>query len=163
MKNLVDALKIMFLFLFVDMVWLLCKSKEGDGFQGWHKDLALGKQITKAIVINLESKEKKDEETTRSFNNHVSFEADDLNAIEDHTLSEINLKHELSQDESKPAAIPHNSAILQEEIKNFDDIAEDERKPAAILQDEMISDDIAENKWKPAAILQEEISTIYTV
>jgi hypothetical protein len=68
------------------------------------------------------------------------------------------LEHELSQDESKPEAIPHNkpsdkpsviphkkpsakpaaiphkklSAIPQEEIKISDDIAEDERKPAAI-------------------------------
>jgi hypothetical protein len=55
----------------------VCKSKEGDGFQGWHKDFLLGQQITKTIVINFGSKEKEDEETTRSFNNGVSFEGDD--------------------------------------------------------------------------------------
>ncbi len=72
-----DTFEIMFPFLSVDMVWLLQKSKEGGGYQGWHKDLALGKQINKIIVINLGSKEKEDEETTRSFNVNVSFEADD--------------------------------------------------------------------------------------
>jgi hypothetical protein len=153
----------MFPYLSVDMVWLLCKSKEGDGSQGWHKDFALGQQIIKTIVINIESKEKKDEETTRSFNNSASFEADDWNVIEDYARSEINLEHELSQDESKPEAIPNNkpsakpsaishekpsaipaaiphekpSAIPQEELKNSDDIAEDERKPVATQQEEM--------------------------
>jgi hypothetical protein len=43
----------------------------------------LGQGITKIIVINLGSKEKKDEETTRSFSNSVSFEVDDWNEIED--------------------------------------------------------------------------------
>jgi hypothetical protein len=43
----------------------------------------LGKRITKTIVINLGSKEKEDEETTRSFNNSVSFEEDDWNEIKD--------------------------------------------------------------------------------
>jgi hypothetical protein len=43
-------------YLSVNMVWLLRKSKEGDGFQGWHKDLYLGGQITKTIVINVGSK-----------------------------------------------------------------------------------------------------------
>jgi hypothetical protein len=162
-KNLVDTFKIMFPYLSVDLVWLLGKSKEGDGFQGWHKDFALGQQITKTIVINLGSKEKGEEETTRSFNSSVSFEADDWYEIEEYALSEINLEHGLSQDESKPAAIPNNkpsakpsaiphnkpsaipaailhkkpSAVPQEELKNSDDIAEDERKPAAIRQEEM--------------------------
>ena len=148
----------MFPYLSIDLVWLLCKSKEGDGFQGWHKEFVLGKRITKTIVINLGSKEKEDEETTRSFNNSVSFEADDWNAIQDYALSEIKLEHELLQDESRPAvppnnkpsakpsAIPHDkplalpaviphkkpSAIPQEDLKNSDDIAEDERKLAAI-------------------------------
>ncbi len=73
------------------------------------------------------------------------------------------MEHEVSQDESKPAAIlnnkplakpsavphkkpsaipaaiPHKkpSAIPQEELKNSDDIAEDEKKPVAIQQEEM--------------------------
>jgi hypothetical protein len=105
-KNLVDTFKIMFPYLSVDLVWLLRKSKKGDGVQGWHKDLMLGQQITKTIVINLGSKEKEDEETTRLFNNSESF---DWNEIEDYALSEINLKHEHSQNESKSAAIPNNN------------------------------------------------------
>jgi hypothetical protein len=67
----------------------------------------LGQQITKTIANNLGSKEKEDEETTRSFNNGVSFQVDDLNEIKEYALSKINLEHELSQDESKPAAIPN--------------------------------------------------------
>jgi hypothetical protein len=55
----------MFPYLSVDLLWLLCKSKEGDGFQGWHKDFVLGQQITKTTVINLGSKEKEYEKTTR--------------------------------------------------------------------------------------------------
>jgi hypothetical protein len=51
LKNLVDTFENMFPYLFVDMVWLLCKSKEDDGFQGWHKDFLLGQRITKTIVI----------------------------------------------------------------------------------------------------------------
>jgi hypothetical protein len=38
LKNLVDTFETMLPYLSVDMVWLLRKSKEGDGFQGWHKD-----------------------------------------------------------------------------------------------------------------------------
>jgi len=64
LKNLVDTFETMFPYLSVDLVWLLRKSKEGDGFQGWHKDFSLGKQITKTIVINVGSKERDNEETT---------------------------------------------------------------------------------------------------
>jgi hypothetical protein len=42
LKNLVDTFETMFPYLSVDLVWLLRKSKEGDGFQGWHKDFLLG-------------------------------------------------------------------------------------------------------------------------
>jgi hypothetical protein len=31
-KNLMDTFEIMFSLLSIDLVWLLCKSKEGDGF-----------------------------------------------------------------------------------------------------------------------------------
>jgi hypothetical protein len=164
LKNLVDTCKTMFPYLSVDLVWLLHKSKEGDGIQGWHKDFLLGQRITKTIVINLGSKEKEDEETTRPFDNGVSFEGDDWKDMEDYDLSEINLDEEFSQDERKPAAIPNknpsvkpseiphekssaipaaiphkkSSSIPQEDAKNHDDIAEDERKPAAIQQEEML-------------------------
>jgi hypothetical protein len=96
-------------------------------------------------------------ETTRSFNNNVSFKVDDWNEIKDYALSEINLEKELPQDEQnpaaiptknpsvKPSAIPHekpsakpaailhkkSSTIPPEDAKNDDDIAEDKRKPAA--------------------------------
>ncbi len=95
----------MFPYLSIDLVWLLCKSKEGDGFQGWHKDFYMGGQITKTIVINLVRKERDNEETTRSFNNNVSFKVDDWNHIEEYALSGLSLEDELSQDEQKPAAI----------------------------------------------------------
>jgi hypothetical protein len=42
LKNLVDTFETMLPYLSVDMVWLLRKSKKGDWFQGWHKDLYLG-------------------------------------------------------------------------------------------------------------------------
>jgi hypothetical protein len=45
-KNLVDTFETMFHYLSIDLLWLLRKSKEGDGFQGWHKDFALGQRIT---------------------------------------------------------------------------------------------------------------------
>jgi hypothetical protein len=58
LKKLVDTFETMFPYLSVDLVWLLHKLKEGDGFQGWHKDFLLGQQITKANVINVGSKER---------------------------------------------------------------------------------------------------------
>ncbi len=157
LKNLVDTFETMFPYLSFDLVWLLRKSKEGDGFQGWHKDFLLGKQITKTIVINVGSKERDNEESTRSFDNNVSFEIDDWKEIEEYALSEFNLEDKLPQDEQKPAAFPNKnpsvkpSAILHkkpsakpvtiphknsstippEDGKNDDDIAEDKRKPAA--------------------------------
>ncbi len=42
LKNWVDTFEIMFPYLSVDLVWLLHNSKEGDGFQGWHKDFYMG-------------------------------------------------------------------------------------------------------------------------
>jgi hypothetical protein len=81
------------------LVWLLRKSKEGDGFQGWHKDFLLGKQITKTIAINVGSKERDNEETTRSFDNDVSFEVDDWKEIEDYALSGFNSEDKHPQDE----------------------------------------------------------------
>ncbi len=42
LKNLVDIFEIMFPYLSVDIVWLLHKSKDCDGFQGWHKDFSVG-------------------------------------------------------------------------------------------------------------------------
>jgi hypothetical protein len=87
----------MFPYLSVDLVWLLRKSKEGDGFQGWHKDFFMGEQNTTTIVINVGSKERDNKETTRSFDNDVSFEVDDWNHIEEYALSKLNFEDKLSQ------------------------------------------------------------------
>jgi hypothetical protein len=106
LKNLVDTFETMLPYLSVDLVWLLHKSKEGDGFQGWHKDFYMGGQITKTIVIHVGSKVINNEETTRSFDNNVSFEVDDWKEIEEYALSGINLEDEHCQDDQKPAAIP---------------------------------------------------------
>ncbi len=95
LKNLVDTFKTMFHYLSVDLVWLICKSKEGDGFQGWHKDFSLGQRITKTIVINVRSKERDNEETIGSFNNDVSFEVDVWKEIEEYALSGFNSEDEL--------------------------------------------------------------------
>jgi hypothetical protein len=170
LKNLVDTFETMFPYLSVDLVWLLHKSKEGDGFQGWHKDFLLGQQITnKTIVINVGSKERDNKETTRSFNNG-SLEVDDWKEIEEYALSGLNSEDEPTQDEQKPAAIPtknpsvtpsaiphlnpsakpvaiphENSATIPpEDGKNDDDIAEDERKPAANRQEEMLIAEVQE-------------------
>jgi hypothetical protein len=40
-----------FFHLTITQVWLLRKSKSGNGFQGWHKDKLTG--ITNTIVVNL--------------------------------------------------------------------------------------------------------------
>jgi hypothetical protein len=40
-----------FCHLTITHVWLLWKSKSGDGFQGWHQDKLMG--ITNTIVVNL--------------------------------------------------------------------------------------------------------------
>ncbi len=149
LKNLVDTFETMFPCLSVDLVWLLRKSKEGDGFQGWRKDFLLGQRITKTIVINVGSKERDNEVSTRSLNNDASFEVDDWKEIEEYALSGFNLEAGLTQDEQKPAAIPNknpsikpsaiphekpsakpvaiphknSSTILPEDQKNDDDIA----------------------------------------
>jgi hypothetical protein len=56
LKNLVDTFESMLPCLSIDLVWLLRKQKEGDGFQGWHQDLSLGSCITKTIAVNVGSK-----------------------------------------------------------------------------------------------------------
>ncbi len=168
LKNLVDTFETMFPYLSVGLVWLLCKSKEGDGFQGWHKDFLLGKKITKTIVLNVGSKERDNEETIRSFENDVSFEVDDWKKIEEYVLDGFNLEDKLPQDERKPAAIPtknpsvkpsaiphkkpsaklvaipheNSSTIPPEDGKNDDDITEDKRKPAANGQEEMLTTEV---------------------
>ena len=36
----------------VRSVWMIEKSKENDGFQGWHRDFYLGTEVTTTIVVN---------------------------------------------------------------------------------------------------------------
>jgi hypothetical protein len=52
-KELVNVFKEKFKHLTVDSVWLLQKCRQDDGFQGWHRDFALGKKITTTIVMNV--------------------------------------------------------------------------------------------------------------
>ncbi len=93
------------------MVWLLHKSKEGDGFQGWHKDLYLGGQINKTIVINVGSKVINNEETLTSLENDDFFEVDQWREIEEYALSGFNLEDKHCQDDEKQALIPTKSPI----------------------------------------------------
>jgi hypothetical protein len=37
----------------VRSVWLIEKSRENDGFQGWHRDFFLGTEVTITIVVNV--------------------------------------------------------------------------------------------------------------
>ena len=92
LKNLVDTFETMLPCLSVDLVWLLRKSKEGDVFQGWHKDFYMGGQITKTIVINVGSKVINNEETSMSLENDELFEVDQWKEIEEYALSGFNLE-----------------------------------------------------------------------
>jgi hypothetical protein len=162
LKNLVDTFETMLPYLSVNLVWLLHKSKEGDGFQGWHKDFYMGGQITKTIVVTVGSKERENEETPVSFDN--TFKMDNWNEIDDYALSVLNNSEDkLHKDEQKPAAIP---------TKNPSVTAEDDTKPAATLQEEMYKDEqkpaavptknpsvTAEDDTEPVATLQEVMFT----
>jgi hypothetical protein len=70
LKNLVDTFETMLPYLSINLVWLLRKSKEGDGFQGWHKDFYMGGQITKTIAINVGIKVINNEVTSASLENN---------------------------------------------------------------------------------------------
>jgi hypothetical protein len=37
----------------VHSVWLIEKSRENDGFQGWHREFYLGTEVTMTIVVNV--------------------------------------------------------------------------------------------------------------
>ncbi len=37
----------------VQSVWLIEKSRENNGFQGWHRDFYLGTEVTMTIVGNV--------------------------------------------------------------------------------------------------------------
>jgi hypothetical protein len=107
LKNLVDTFETILPYLSVNMVWLLHKSKEGDGFQGWHKDFYMGGQITKTIVINVGSKVINNEETLMSLDDDF-FEVDQWKEIEEYALRGFNLDDKHCQDDEKQALIPTN-------------------------------------------------------
>jgi hypothetical protein len=165
LKKLVDTFENMFPYLSVDLVWLLRKSKEGDGFQGWHKDFLLGQWITKTIVINVGSKERDNEETTGSFDNDVSFGVDDWKEIEEYALSRFNSEDELHQDKQKLAAIPtNNPSVTPFAIAHLKPSA----KPVTIPPENSGTipslhgkndDYFSEGGMKPAANQQEEMLT----
>jgi hypothetical protein len=165
LKNLGDTFETMLPYLSINFVWLLHKSKEGDGFQGWHKDFYMGGRITKTIVFNVGSKVINNEETLTSLENNDFFEVDQSKEIEEYALSGFNLEDEHCQDDEKqaliptnhpsvsPSAIPHKNQSLQQVVisnkmkdtfpaevgRNDDDIADDNRKPAAKSQEEMLT------------------------
>jgi hypothetical protein len=56
LKNLVDTFEAMLPYLSVDMVWLLRKSKEGDGFQGWHNTYIWVDESPRLLLSMLEVK-----------------------------------------------------------------------------------------------------------
>jgi hypothetical protein len=51
--NLVEQFKLAFPLLNVESVWLIRKENEGDGFQGWHRDMANNATSAYTIVVNL--------------------------------------------------------------------------------------------------------------
>ncbi len=113
-----DTFETILPYLSIDMVWLLRKSKEGDGFQGWHKDLYLGEQITKTIVINVGSKVINNEETLRSLENDEFFEVDQWIEIEEYALIGFNLEDKHCQDDEK-TSIDSNQSPISLTISNF--------------------------------------------
>jgi hypothetical protein len=58
-KNLVKTFENLYPHLSIDQVWLLWKSKSGDGFQGCHQDMV--ECMTHTIVINLGSEDNADD------------------------------------------------------------------------------------------------------
>ncbi len=50
-EKLVKTVKSLFPHLSINQVWLLCKSTQNSGFQGWHQDIVM--HMTQTIVINL--------------------------------------------------------------------------------------------------------------
>jgi hypothetical protein len=51
--NLVKQFKLVVPFLNVESVWLIRKKNEGDGFQGWHRDMVNNATSAYTIVVNL--------------------------------------------------------------------------------------------------------------
>jgi hypothetical protein len=52
-RELVHIFEAKFKHLCVDSVWILKKMSSNYGFQGWHRDFALGQKITTTIVVNV--------------------------------------------------------------------------------------------------------------
>jgi hypothetical protein len=69
------------------------------GFRGGTKTFTWVEESPRLLLFNVGSKERDNEETTRSFDKNVSFEVDDWNHIKEYALSGLNLEDKLSQDE----------------------------------------------------------------
>jgi len=158
LKKLVDTFESMLPYLSVDLVWLLRKQKEGDGFQGWHQDFSLGSCITKTIVVNVGSKETQNQDTPVSFGN--AFEAEEWEEVEAYAHSVFNNSED--QLHHEPVAIHVNNASVK---VTFDDL----KPPATTEQEKMFEHDehvtvnlsknpsvTAEDDNKPASTLLEE-------
>ena len=52
-RELVQIFETKFEHVRVDSVWLLKKMSCNNGFQGWHRDFALGQKITTTMVVNV--------------------------------------------------------------------------------------------------------------
>ena len=59
-KKLVDQFCNLFPHLSIDQVWLIVKSKQGSGFQEWHRDFYLNDKIVRTIAVNLGAMKRSD-------------------------------------------------------------------------------------------------------
>ncbi len=53
MAELVKYFEDKYTHLKVRSVWIIEKSRENNGFQGWHRDFYLGTEVTTTIVVNV--------------------------------------------------------------------------------------------------------------
>jgi hypothetical protein len=157
LKHLVNTFESMLPYLSVNLVWLLRKSKEGDGFQGWHKDFSLGCQITKTIFVNAGSKETQNEDTPVSFGD--AFEVDKWEEVEAYAQSVFNNSEDelhgpvaihakktsvTDEDDLKPLATPQEKMFEHEEqptvipTKKPSVTDDDDKKPASTLLEETV-------------------------
>jgi hypothetical protein len=77
-QELVNQFQEIFCHLTATQVWLLCKCKSGNGFQGWHQDKVSG--ISNSIVVNLGG----------SNNDNNDEEKDHINQTADRPKSLVN-------------------------------------------------------------------------
>ncbi len=81
-QEIVNQFQDIFCHLTITQVWLLRKSKSGNGFQGWHQDKLTG--ITNTIVVNLggSNDDRNDQEDKMGQSNANNMPAQTNNAID---------------------------------------------------------------------------------